>query len=185
MNTGSADLLKEHGIQATAQRLAVLRAVSSHPHVTADVVAEMVIVDIGAISRQAVYDALAILAEKGLLRRIQPVGSPALYEDRVADNHHHLICRLCGAVVDVDCAVGSTPCLTAADDMGYEIDEAEVAYWGRCSTCQAEGRRATLADPHGDRRQSQRRSAAAVARSAQPHRENAHVPQKLKPKERT
>jgi Fur family ferric uptake transcriptional regulator len=174
-------------MQATAQRLAVLRAVSSQPHVTADVVADVAGAQIGAISRQAVYDALAILVEKGLIRRIQPVGSPALYEDRVADNHHHLICRICGRVVDVDCAVGSTPCLTAADDMGYEIDEAEVAYWGRCSTCQAEGRVSTLSDPRADRRQSQRRSAQrAQASGPQLHRENStHLTKKLKPKERT
>src|SRR5471032_1333014 len=123
MTSVSAELLREHGLQATAQRLAVLRAVSSRPHVAADVVAEIAGLDIGAISRQAVYDALAILVDKGLVRRIQPVGSPALYEDRVADNHHHLICRVFGHVVDVDCAVGATPCLKAADDMGYEIDE--------------------------------------------------------------
>ena len=93
--------------------------------------------EIGAISRQAVYDALGALTDKGLLRRIQPAGSPARYEDRVGDNHHHLICRTCGRMVDVDCAVGDTPCLTAADDSGYEIDEAEVIYWGRCPECVA------------------------------------------------
>jgi Fur family transcriptional regulator, stress-responsive regulator len=186
MNPSSAELLRELGIQATAQRLAVLRAVSSHPHVTADVVAEIAGVDIGAISRQAVYDNLAVLVEKGLIRRIQPVGSPGLYEDRVADNHHHLICRICGSVVDVDCAVGSTPCLTAADDMGYEIDEAEVAYWGRCSRCQDEGRIATLANPPADRRQSQRRTTIPAQRSAKPaHREQSHLTKKHKPKERT
>ena len=81
------------------------------------------------------YDALAALTDKGLLRRIQPAGSPARYEDRVGDNHHHLICRTCGRMVDVDCAVGDTPCLTAADDSGYEVDEAEVIYWGRCPDC--------------------------------------------------
>jgi Fe2+ or Zn2+ uptake regulation protein len=135
-----ADLLRQHNIQITAQRLAVLRAVSAHPHVTADGVTEMVRAEIGAISRQSVYDALGILVEKGLIRRIQPVGSPARFEDRVGDNHHHLICRICGRVVDVDCAVGSAPCLTAADDKGFEIDEAEVAYWGRCPECVAQSR---------------------------------------------
>ncbi|MGH7584112.1 MAG: Fur family transcriptional regulator [Gemmatimonadales bacterium] len=119
----------------TAQRLAVLRAVSSQPHITADGVADVANADIGAISRQAVYDALGVLVEKGVLRRIQPTGSPARYETRVADNHHHLICRNCGRVVDVDCATGSTPCLTPADDMDYDIDEAEVVYWGRCPDC--------------------------------------------------
>jgi Fur family ferric uptake transcriptional regulator len=185
MNPSSAELLREHGMQATAQRLAVLRAVSSHPHVTADVVAEIAGVDIGAISRQAVYDNLAVLVEKGLIRRIQPVGSPALYEDRVADNHHHLICRICRTVVDVDCAVGSTPCLTAADDMGYEIDEAEVAYWGRCSACQDEGQVSTLADPRADRRQLQRRSTVSPMRAQPAHREQSHLTKEHKPKERT
>ena len=91
--------------------------------------------EIGVISRQAVYDALAVLADKGLIRRIQPAGSPARYEDRVGDNHHHLICRTCGRTVDVDCAVGTAPCLAPADASGYEIDEAEVIYWGRCPKC--------------------------------------------------
>ena len=115
----------------------MLRAVSGRPHCTADDVAAHVRADIGTISRQAVYDALGILAEKGLIRRIQPSGSPALYEDRVGDNHHHLICRTCGKTVDVNCAVGHTPCLTAADDFGYQIDEAEVIYWGTCPECLA------------------------------------------------
>lgn len=128
-------LLREHGLQVTAQRLAVLRAVAARPHGRADEVAENVRAEIGAISKQAVYDALGILSEKGLIRRIQPAGSPALYEDRVDDNHHHVICRACGKTADVDCAVGDTPCLTAADDSGYQIDEAEVIYWGTCPEC--------------------------------------------------
>ncbi len=131
----AADLLRQHGLQVTAQRIAVIRAVSACPHGTVDDVAEVVHNDIGAISRQAVYDSVGMLAEKGLIRRIQPAGSPARYEDRVGDNHHHLICRSCNRMVDVDCAVGYTPCLTAADDSGYEIDEAEVIYWGRCPEC--------------------------------------------------
>ena len=143
MSADPGELLRQHGIQVTAQRLAVLRAVAGQPHITADGVAEVVRAEIGAISRQSVYDALGLLAEKGLLRRIQPVGSPARFEDRVGDNHHHLICRICGRVVDVDCAVGSTPCLTAADDQGFEIDEAEVAYWGRCPDCLAQARHAS------------------------------------------
>ncbi len=130
-------LLRRHGMQVTAQRLAVLRAVSDRPHSAADDIYRVVRAEIGAISVQAVYDALAALSAKGLLRRIQPAGSPARYEDRVGDNHHHLICRTCGQMVDVDCAVGDTPCLTAADDSGYEIDEAEVVYWGRCPECLA------------------------------------------------
>ncbi len=130
-------LLRRHGIQVTAQRLAVLRAASDRPHGTADDIYHLARAEIGAISRQAVYDALAALTGTGLLRRIQAAGSPARYEDRVADNHHHLICRTCSRMIDVDCAVGDTPCLTAADDSGYEIDEAEVIYWGRCPECVA------------------------------------------------
>jgi Fur family ferric uptake transcriptional regulator len=131
------ELLRRNDLRVTAQRLAVLRAVSEHPHATADAVAEAVRNQIGTISAQAVYDALGTLAEKGLLRRIQPAGSPARYEDRVADNHHHLICRSCGRTVDVDCAIGDAPCLVASDELGYEIDEAEVIYWGRCPDCLA------------------------------------------------
>jgi Fur family ferric uptake transcriptional regulator len=130
-------LLRRHGLHVTAQRLAVMGAVSNRPHSTADDITTVVGSALGAISRQAVYDALSTLSEKGLLRRIQPAGSPARYEDRVGDNHHHLICRACGTMVDVDCAVGETPCLTAADDSGYEVDEAEVIYWGRCPDCVA------------------------------------------------
>ncbi|MBI1318435.1 MAG: transcriptional repressor [Candidatus Hydrogenedens sp.] len=140
-------LLRDHGVQVTAQRLAVLRAVAAHPHGTADELAETVRSEIGAISRQAVYDALGMLAAKGIIRRIQPAGSPARYEDRVGDNHHHLICRACGKTVDVDCAVGDTPCLKAADDSGYRIDEAEVIYWGTCPDCLA-----AASDPAGDSR---------------------------------
>jgi Fur family transcriptional regulator, stress-responsive regulator len=130
-------LLRQHGVRVTAQRAAVLQAVSDRPHSTADDIDMAVRADIGAISRQAVYDALAALTDKGLLRRIQPARSSARYECRVADNHHHLICRTCSRVLDVDCAVGDTPCLTAADDSGYEIDEAEVIFWGRCPECVA------------------------------------------------
>jgi Fur family ferric uptake transcriptional regulator len=134
-----ADLLRQRGIQITAQRLAVFRAVARQPHVTADTVAEAVRAEIGAISLQSVYDALGLLVSEGLIRRIQPAGSPARFEDRVGDNHHHLICRICGRLVDVDCALGSAPCLTAVDDKGYAIDEAEIAYWGRCPECLAMG----------------------------------------------
>jgi Fe2+ or Zn2+ uptake regulation protein len=121
----------------TAQRLAVLRAVSDRPHSTAAEIAAVARSEIGAISLQAVYDALATLTDKDIIRRIQPAGSSARYEDRVEDNHHHLICRTCGRMVDVDCAVDKTPCLTAAENAGYEIDEAEVIYWGRCPNCVA------------------------------------------------
>jgi Fur family ferric uptake transcriptional regulator len=132
-----AELLRLHGIQVTAQRLAVLRAVAANPHVTADAAAEAVRAEIGAISLQSVYDALALLSAEGLIRRIQPAGSPARFEDRVGDNHHHLICRVCDRMVDVDCAVGAAPCLTAADDQGFEIHMAEVTYWGVCPACSA------------------------------------------------
>lgn len=132
-----AKLLREHGVPITAQRLAVLRAVSGRPHGTADAIAEDVRAEIGVISRQAVYNTLGILAEKGLIRRIQPAGPPARYEDRVGDNHHHLICRTCGRTVDVDCAVGDTPCLTAEAAAGFQVDQAEVVYWGTCPECLA------------------------------------------------
>jgi Fur family ferric uptake transcriptional regulator len=135
VSVDKAALLRVHGVQVTAQRLAVLRAVSERPHRTAAEIDGTVRAEIGAVSLQAVYDALAVLTEKGIIRRIQPAGSPARYEARVGDNHHHLICRTCGRMVDVDCAVGDRPCLTAADDSGYEIDEAEVIYWGRCPDC--------------------------------------------------
>ncbi len=138
-----ANLLRDCGLQVTAQRLAVVRAVSFRPHCTADEIAEQVRTEIGTISRQAVYDTLSLLAEKGLVRRIQPAGSPAQYEDRVGDNHHHVICRTCGKTADVDCAVGEAPCLTASADSGYQIDEAEVVYWGTCPECLLEKLKAT------------------------------------------
>jgi Fur family ferric uptake transcriptional regulator len=131
----SAEVLRGHGVQVTAQRLAVLQAVSARPHATADVVAEIARSEIGAISKQSVYDALATLVDAGIVRRIEPAGSAARYETRVGDNHHHLVCRACGGVVDVDCAVGAAPCLTAADAAGYTVDEAEVTFWGTCPAC--------------------------------------------------
>ncbi|MEM9555237.1 MAG: Fur family transcriptional regulator [Acidobacteriota bacterium] len=145
MNGDAHQLLRAHGLYVTAQRLAILQAVSAHPHATADELVDDVRTSIGTVSRQAVYDTLGVLVEKDLVRRIQPAGSPARYEDRVGDNHHHLICRDCGVMFDIDCAVGETPCLTAADDHGFEIDEAEVIYWGRCPSCLA-----TAAPPDAD-----------------------------------
>lgn len=133
-------LLRDHGMTVTAQRLAVLRAVAGSPHSTADEIALKVRGELGTVSRQSIYNALGSLAEKGVLRRIQPSGSSALYETRVGDNHHHLVCRTCGKTVDVDCAVGATPCLTAAHHHGFEIDEAEVVYWGTCPACLASAR---------------------------------------------
>ncbi len=127
--------LRNAGLQVTAQRLAVYQAVKKTPHAMADELSEMVRLEIGAISRQAVYDALNVMSEHGLIRRIQPAGSAARYEVRI-DNHHHLICRECAALVDIDCAIGKAPCLEADDDHGYVIDEAEVTYWGTCPNCQ-------------------------------------------------
>jgi Fe2+ or Zn2+ uptake regulation protein len=164
--TDPADLLRQRGIQVTAQRLAVLRAVSGEPHITADAVADAVRSEIGAISLQSVYDALSVLVTEGLIRRIQPSGSPARFEDRVGDNHHHLICRVCGSVVDVDCAVGKAPCLTAHDDNGYQIDEAEVAYWGRCPDCQGKSTAALrTGSRRGDAKASQRSRAQSARRT--------------------
>jgi Fe2+ or Zn2+ uptake regulation protein len=159
MITDPAGRLRKRGIQVTAQRLAVFRAVAAQPHITADAVAEIVRAEIGAISLQSVYHALGVLVAEQLIRRIQPAGSPARFEDRVGDNHHHLICRVCGRVVDVDCAVGSAPCLTAADDSGYEIDEAEVAYWGRCPDCLAQARAPSPSESPTSQRRRQRRGA--------------------------
>ncbi len=135
MNESLEQSLRDHGLQVTPQRLAIMRAVAARPHATADELADDVREVIGSISRQAVYDTLGILVERELLRRIQPPGSAARYEDRVGDNHHHLICRACGATFDIDCAVGQAPCLNAADAQGFAIDEAEVIYWGHCAPC--------------------------------------------------
>jgi len=132
----AAEALRQHGLQVTAQRAAVLRLVSLRPHATAEEIEKLVRAEIGAVSRQAVYDALAALTDKGLIRRIQPARSAARFETRVDDNHHHLVCRRCGATVDVDCAVGISPCLQVDNDRGYLIDEAEVIYWGQCPDCQ-------------------------------------------------
>lgn len=129
--------LRAQGLQVTVQRVAIMRAVSAHPHATTEELTEDVRSNIGSISRQAVYDTLSVFVEKNLIRRIQPTGSVARYEDRVGDNHHHLVCRSCSIVFDIDCAVGATPCLTAEDNHGFEIDEAEVVYWGRCPDCRA------------------------------------------------
>jgi Fur family ferric uptake transcriptional regulator len=135
----TAQVLRDAGVQVTAQRIAIMRAVSDRPHATADDLHETVKAEIGSISRQAVYDTLGVFVAKDLVRRIQPSGRAARYEDRVGDNHHHLICRVCGGTFDVDCAVGEVPCLTAAEDHGFEIDEAEVIYWGQCPTCRGNG----------------------------------------------
>ena len=130
-----AALLRTSALRVTRPRLAVLAAVHAHPHADTDAIGQAARRDSGDVSHQAVYDVLRTLTDAGLIRRIQPAGSVARYEARVGDNHHHLVCRSCGAIVDVDCAVGDTPCLTASDGAGYQIDEAEVTYWGRCPAC--------------------------------------------------
>ena len=128
-------MLRAAALRVTRPRLAVLRAAYDHPHADTDTLISAVRADLGEVSHQAVYDVLRALTDAGLVRRIQPAGATARYETRVADNHHHLVCRVCGVVVDVDCAVGRAPCLTAADDHGFVIDEAEVVYWGVCPDC--------------------------------------------------
>ncbi|HEY2176743.1 MAG TPA: Fur family transcriptional regulator [Mycobacteriales bacterium] len=131
------DMLRRADLRVTRPRLAVLAAVHGHPHADTDAISGAVRADFGGVSRQAVYDVLRALTDAGLVRRIVPAGSVARYEARVGDNHHHVVCRSCGDIADVDCAVGNTPCLTASDDQGFAIDEAEVVYWGRCPECDA------------------------------------------------
>jgi Fe2+ or Zn2+ uptake regulation protein len=132
-----AQRLREAALRVTQPRLAVLSAVHDHPHADTDSIIRVVRQDLGDVSHQAVYDVLRALSAARLVRRIQPSGSVARYEARVGDNHHHVVCRSCGAIADVDCAVGDAPCLHASDASGYEIDEAEVIYWGRCASCAA------------------------------------------------
>jgi Fe2+ or Zn2+ uptake regulation protein len=133
-------MLRGVSLRVTRPRLAVLAAVHERPHADTDSVIAAVRADLGEVSHQAVYDVLRALTAAGLVRRIQPSGSVARYEARVGDNHHHLVCRSCGAIADVDCAVGHAPCLTASDEAGFEIDEAEVIWWGRCPACAAAAR---------------------------------------------
>ena len=129
--------LRDAGLRITKQRIAVLDAVGENPHTVVDRILAAVREKLGTVSTQAVYDALAALTEAGLVRRIEPAGSPARFERRVGDNHHHVVCRTCGEIEDVDCAVGFTPCLRANETHGYLIDEAEVVYWGKCPDCAA------------------------------------------------
>jgi Fur family ferric uptake transcriptional regulator len=131
----AAEELRAAGLRVTAVRVALLEAVRDGDHLGVEALAAGVRERVGHVSLQAVYEALNALAATGLVRRIEPAGSPARFEGRVGDNHHHVICRSCGAVADVDCAVGDAPCLTASDDHGFEIDEAEVTYWGLCPGC--------------------------------------------------
>ncbi|NGP06489.1 transcriptional repressor [Rhodococcus sp. 14C212] len=127
--------LRSVGLRVTAPRVAVLGAVAAHPHSDADEIAAAVRSELGSVSTQAVYDVLKACVGAGLLRRIEPAGSPARYETRIGDNHHHLVCRNCGAVTDIECVVGAAPCLEPSDDHGYVVDEAEVTFWGLCPDC--------------------------------------------------
>ena len=130
-----AEQLRISDLRVTRPRVAVLDAVHAHPHADTDTIFGAVRAGLPEVSRQAVYDVLAALTEAGLVRRIQPSGSVARYESRVSDNHHHVVCRSCGTIADVDCAVGDAPCLTAGTDHGFVLDEAEVTYWGLCPDC--------------------------------------------------
>ena len=138
-------LLRQAGLRVTRPRLAVLGALRERPHAGADTVLGVVRRELGAVSTQAVYDVLHVLAERGVARRIQPAGSVARYELRAGDNHHHVVCRRCGTVDDVDCAVGEAPCLEPSTTNGFLIDEAEVTYWGTCPDCQTRAARRTSA----------------------------------------
>jgi Fur family transcriptional regulator, stress-responsive regulator len=134
-------MLRGASLHVTRPRVAVLGAVHEHPHADTQSLVGTVRAQLGEVSQQAVYDVLNALTDAGLVRRIHPPGSVARYESRVGDNHHHVVCRSCGVIADVDCAVGSSPCLTASDDHGFAIDEAEVIYWGLCSDCSGKGSR--------------------------------------------
>ena len=138
--TDVENALRGAALRVTRPRVSVLTALYEHPHADTDTVIRAVREDLGDVSHQAVYDVLRALTGAGLIRRIEPSGSVARYESRVGDNHHHVVCRSCGSIADVDCAVGDTPCLIASDDHGFTIDEAEVTYWGLCPTCSTAGR---------------------------------------------
>ena len=140
-------MLRRAALRVTRPRLAVLAAVQEHPHADTHSIIRVVRKDLSEVSHQAVYDVLRALTTAGLVRRLEPAGSVARYESRVGDNHHHVVCRSCGAVSDVDCAVGETPCLTASDDHGFAIDEAEVTYWGMCPDCSSRPRLMITAPP--------------------------------------
>jgi Fur family transcriptional regulator, stress-responsive regulator len=131
----TAEELRGAGLRVTAARVALLETVRAGDHLGVEAIADRVRDRVGHVSLQAVYDALHALTAAGLVRRIEPAGSPARFEGRVEDNHHHVVCRSCGVVADVDCAVGEAPCLTASDDHGFSVDEAEVIYWGLCPDC--------------------------------------------------
>ncbi|MGC5020678.1 Fur family transcriptional regulator [Micromonospora sp. DT47] len=144
-------LLRSAGLRVTSQRVAVLEELAAHPHSTADAVAARVRAALGSVSKQAVYDVLWALDAAGLVRRIEPAGSPAVFETRAGDNHHHLVCRSCGVIADIDCAVQAAPCLSPPDHLGFVVDEAEIIFWGLCPTCRItrETNDATLERKHG------------------------------------
>jgi Fur family ferric uptake transcriptional regulator len=144
MSTGE-ELLRTAGLRVTRPRLAVLDVLTQGGHLEVDEVARQVRVRLDSVSTQAVYDVLGALSRAGLARRIEPAGSPALFEARVGDNHHHIVCRSCGAIEDVDCAVGDRPCIDPGTQHGFEVDEAEVTFWGLCPDCQARRREDTAA----------------------------------------
>jgi Fur family ferric uptake transcriptional regulator len=151
-------MLRGAGLRVTRQRLAVLDALVELAHADTDSVIVAVRRDLPDVSHQAVYDSLRTLTAAGLARRIQPTGSVARYEARVGDNHHHLVCRSCGEITDVDCAVGHVPCLTASDAQGYVVDEAEVIYWGLCPTCSSGSSKSASHQPDPSRQERQRRA---------------------------
>jgi len=142
--------LRAASLRVTRPRLAVLAALRDRPHVDTDTVLDLVRADHPTVSHQAVYDVLRVLTDAGLVRRIQPAGATARYERRVGDNHHHVVCRSCGVIADVDCATGSAPCLTASDDHGFTVDEAEVVYWGTCPGCATDNATSLSANPEGN-----------------------------------
>ncbi|MCD2189023.1 Fur family transcriptional regulator [Actinomycetospora soli] len=147
--TGYERQVREAGLRVTRPRVAVLAAVHDHPHLDTEEIIGLVRADLGAVSHQAVYDVLRALTTAGLLRRIEPEGSSARYETRVGDNHHHVVCRSCGVIADVDCAVGAAPCLTPSEDHGFVIDEAEVVFWGICPDCRSTAHATTTSQPFG------------------------------------
>lgn len=135
---GADDRLRAAGLRVTRARLAVLAELTRSPHADVDTIAAGARARLGSLSTQAVYDVVHALTDAGLLRRIEPAGSPARFEIETGDNHHHLVCRNCASIVDVDCATGEAPCMEASDDAGYLVDEAEVTYWGTCPNCQSQ-----------------------------------------------
>lgn len=151
-HTELAGALRASGLRVTAPRLGVMHALRARPHSDTESVIRAVRRDLGSVSAQAVYNVLAALVDVGLVRRVEPAGSPALYELRVGDNHHHIVCRGCGATTDVDCAVGTRPCLTPSETHGFALDEAEVTFWGMCPACQASGSPAAGTSPRPERR---------------------------------